>query len=148
MPIFPFTRQAKACICGKLEPLVMPLDFIIYMHTKEYRRASNTGRLIPMSHPSSVVLISGNLQDEARLKEIYEKDADNVVMLFPSADSVTVEELMQEREAKGLTGRLRVILPDGTWRQARSCVRRYAGNGLAVRLSGDCVLAGVFVSED
>lgn len=117
--------KQKMCICGKLAPLDLPVDFIIYMHHREHYRSSNTGRLISMTHPTSFVLTTGLPEDDRRLDELYARDPDNMVMLFPAPDSVTWEELMEERRAKGIQGRLTVVLPDGTWRQVRHCVRRY-----------------------
>lgn len=90
------------CICGAGEALkadaiaAFPHRILVYMHVKEMGRGSNTGALAPLAlgTDKSEVFIAEVREQEERLDAILEAtDPATVVVLFPSDESITTDEL-------------------------------------------------------
>ncbi|KAJ1608194.1 yfiP-like protein [Cryptosporidium canis] len=118
------------------------IRFIIIMNDREYFRSSNTGKLVRRLVAGSEILIHGLPESPGRLEEILSQDSEDfheTVILFPSRASRSVadyfSEVVQDRypaffakEPEGSQAsqdffgrlRLKVILIDGTWSQAKS----------------------------
>ncbi len=126
------------CLCGDLAPVDFPMDFVVLMHYKEWHRASNTGHLLTLMHPTSEILIQGKETDDQRVEELEAlalREPYSVVALMPCEGALSVAELRQKRAEHGTSGsRLRVILLDGTWRQARGLNRRLTDKIARVRV--------------
>ena len=131
----------KDCICLHLTPVTLPVDFVVFMHYKEYLRISNTGHLLTLTHKGSELLIAGRKEDDKRLTELSKlavEEPYSVVVLMPNQQALSVAELQKGRAEQNSSSsssdtdthtqtqpkRLKVILIDGTWRQARSLNRR------------------------
>jgi len=127
----------RECLCEGVVPVKLPIDFNVWLHYKEYLRISNTGHLLTLAHPGSRLLVEGREADDARLAQLEAaaiRDPFSVVALMPCAGALSVAELKQKRREHGTTGRLQVILLDGTWRQARALNRRVSEKVVRVKV--------------
>lgn len=62
----------------------------------EWYRGTNTGILMLLGNSDSVIITSGLREDEARLADILRQEADNTIVMFPSADSITFAEYLSK----------------------------------------------------
>lgn len=127
----------RHCLCDGLVPVSLPMDFSVLLHYKEFLRISNSGHLLALAHPGSRLLVEGKEDDEQKLSALEAaavREPYSVVVLMPCAGSLSISELKQRREESGTTGRLHVILLDGTWRQARALNRRVSEKVVRVRV--------------
>jgi DTW domain-containing protein YfiP len=70
---------------------MFPHRIIIYMHVKEFGRGSNTSSLCQVALPqSSKVLVASVPEDEKELARELSVRPHETVVLYPSADSITV----------------------------------------------------------
>ena len=126
--------QLHFCICaavqrirGKLLTDVghSKLHFVVWIHHKERRRASNTGKIIQLLLPESTdILIQGVSRDEARLQELLQGEA---FVVYPSEDAEVVSEAVtRPASTQSLKPTAPVaILIDGTWNQAQRMHRHF-----------------------
>lgn len=125
------------------------VKFIIFMNDREYFRSSNTGKLVNHLIPGSEILIHGIPGSLERLQALLSQDLEDyseTVVLYPSQDSKSVHEyfsdLLKDKYSKlfrtdlgGLSRpaefykrlKLKVILIDGTWSQAKSINKSLPG---------------------
>ena len=120
--------QLDFCICAAIENIrhdmlhglaCLTLRFVVWIHHKERRRASNTGKIIQLLFPDSTdILIQGVAKDEARLQELLQGEA---FVIFPSEDAQTVLEAVNlpPSHVSAQTRPPVAILIDGTWNQAQ-----------------------------
>lgn len=116
--------------------------FVILMNDREYFRSSNTGKLVNHLIPGSEILIHGMPDSLGRLEELLSQDLEDfneTVILYPSRDSRSVRgyfrEMLDSKYSRLFAGdaggqqplvefykrlKLKVILIDGTWSQAKS----------------------------
>jgi DTW domain-containing protein YfiP len=90
-------------------------------HHKEFFNAANTGKILFSSAPRADLFIGAIPEDEKRLAEIVAADAVNSLVLFPSGDSITVQDFEKERKEKGVAAGhpVNIVALDGTWGQAK-----------------------------
>ncbi|KAH8582196.1 uncharacterized protein ELE39_002938 [Cryptosporidium sp. chipmunk genotype I] len=118
------------------------IRFIIFMNDREYFKSSNTGKLVNQLIPGSEILIHGIPGSFERLEEILSQDLQSyneTVILYPSKDSKSVfeyfldlkenkySEILDKKDENRSPSiefykklKLKVILIDGTWSQAKS----------------------------
>lgn len=118
------------------------IRFIIFMNDREYFRSSNTGKLVNQLIPGSEILIHGIPGSCERLEKILLQDLQSyneTVILYPSKDSKGICEYfldlkankyleISDKKAENTLSsmefykklKLKVILIDGTWSQAKS----------------------------
>jgi DTW domain-containing protein YfiP len=92
------------------------------MHETEQWRMSNTGYLATLMLPNSVLRIHG---ERGRMLDVHDwfEPTHRVFVLFPDARARVLDSQLTEEDDRPI----RLIVPDGTWRQARRMVRRVAG---------------------
>eukprot|EP00741_Cyanophora_paradoxa_P024946 tig00000056_g24079.t1 len=128
------------CICEKIKPLIedgdlLPHSLHLYMHYREFRRMSNTGKLLVHSFPERVKMYISCIPEEERdLRRDLSDEAGNLLpnacILYPSDDSIPIADFIANlRKQSGLppdapAPGLRLVLLDGTWDQARSLLRQ------------------------
>ncbi|CAJ1378813.1 unnamed protein product [Effrenium voratum] len=118
--------QLKYCVCPSLETLrsdsvgagtSAPLRFVVWMHHKERRRASNTGKLLKLLLPDVTdILIHGVAEDDRRLEEIIQNSGGHAFVVYPSDDAVPVSAALAKT---GSDVAPVAVLIDGTWNQAQ-----------------------------
>jgi DTW domain-containing protein YfiP len=112
------------CLCDELVTVHNRVPIVVVMHPIEAVRTSNTGRLAVRSLARAEICIRGVGGDDDA------PPAPRRLVLFP------------ERDARPLTaadahGELSLVVPDGSWRQARRIARRdpWARGAEMVRLT-------------
>jgi DTW domain-containing protein YfiP len=95
---------------------------IVLMHFTELKLTTNTARLASRALAGSEVRVRGRLDEPLSTEGIRELDRESL-LLFPTDDAV---ELNPEFVAS-LEKRVTLIVPDGSWRQARKTVSREPG---------------------
>lgn len=103
------------CICAELPRLQSRTRVVLVMHHVERNKSSNTGRLLARMLPEAVRL---RIRGEKDASPPPPLPAGRRLLLFPDP---TAPELSPEMAA---AGPLVLIVPDGTWSQARRMARR------------------------
>ncbi len=90
---------------------------VLFIHRREDRKSTNTGRLAIECLARSEVVVRGH---ESRPDRPFALDrASQPVLLFPGEDAIPLERF---------AGRpLTLVVPDGTWRQASKVRKRVPG---------------------
>ena len=109
----------KRCICDSTKAMSTRTKVVIVMHVFELKKPSNSARLLPVCLENAEVLVRGQ-KDNPMPTDSLEDPEREVWVLFPSDDSVPLTtELVNDAE-KPIT----LVVPDGTWPQARRIPNR------------------------
>ena len=102
--------------------LSLPLDAVLIMHSKEHRKASNTGHLIRLTLPGSEIRLHGMPHHKVSFDDLL--TGSNVALcLFPARGGrILTPALAAEYLAKGQ--RIRLVVPDGNWGQTTRMLKR------------------------
>jgi DTW domain-containing protein YfiP len=108
------------CLCAELPRLLVRTRVVVMMHRREAATSSNTGRLAARVLDGASVRVRGGDRDRDREREIA---ADPLppgrrLVLFPAAEA----RLLTPEDAEG--DGVVLLVPDGTWAQARRLLRR------------------------
>jgi DTW domain-containing protein YfiP len=107
------------CFCAEVPRLETATRLVIVMHFKEAPTASNTGRLAALCVPGTEIRFRG-LPGEAVSGEGLHEPGRTPLLLYPSPESRELnEEFLRE-----LPGPYTLIVPDGSWGQARRVGKR------------------------
>jgi DTW domain-containing protein YfiP len=106
---------AGACVCDLIASLPTRTRVIIVMPWKESARSSNTGRLAHLALPNSEIRLRGRPGQPMDLSDLT--SAERGLLLYPADDA---RELVPA-DAAGAPACL--VVPDGTWRQAKRVVK-------------------------
>jgi len=114
--------HASLCLCADIQPINTRTQVAIIMHETEQWRTSNTGYLATLMLPNSVLRIHG---ERGRMLDVHDwfEPTHRPFVLFPDAHARVLDPQLAEEDDRPI----RLIVPDGTWRQARRMVRRVAG---------------------
>ena len=96
------------CLCPEITTLEAKTRFVLIMHAKEANKPTNTGFLVRAMLPSTEIRIRG------RRDRIDLTDLSGAGLLFP----------LEDAEQLGPDAPQTILVPDGSWRQARNIVRR------------------------
>ena len=121
--------RREVCICAAARLVPSDVRLIVVIHGTEALKMSNTGHLAALVLPDAVLKIHGararSPADLAELRETHAPDGRRweTVLFFPGlgARPLTAANAAELR-APGT--RLRVVIPDGSWSQARRMVKR------------------------
>ena len=102
------------CMCAELPRLELRTRVALVIHRHELLRSSNTGMLALRALVNSELRVSGELREQLDLSELLSPQYRSL-LYFPSADA---QELTPELVAQDPRP-IQLIVPDGTWRQAR-----------------------------
>ena len=114
--------HVSLCLCADIPPINTRTQVAIIMHETEQWRTSNTGYLATLMLPNSVLRIHG---ERGRMLDVHDwfEPTHRAFVLFPDAHARVLDPQLAEEDDRPI----RLIVPDGTWRQARRMVRRVAG---------------------
>lgn len=107
------------CICDELTLRPTRTRVALVMHHREVKKSTNTGRLALLMLENSVCFVRGRAEEPADLSELGDPSRRNFV-LFPREDAVELTPGLVASDPRPVT----LIVPDGTWGQARRAVRR------------------------
>jgi DTW domain-containing protein YfiP len=122
--------HASLCLCADIHPINTRTQVAIIMHETEQWRVSNTGYLATLMLPNSVLRIHG---ERGRMLDVHDwfEPTHRAFVLFPHANARILDLQLAEEDDRPI----RLIVPDGTWRQARRMVHRVAGLAKAPRVT-------------
>lgn len=106
----------KLCICSLVRPVCSRVPITLVLQWSEYWRPSNTGRLVAFTVRNCKLLLRGTPGITPN-NDLGIAPTETPVLLFPGRG---VEILNPAHLSRGL----RLIVPDGTWREAGKIARR------------------------
>ncbi len=124
--------RREVCLCREAELLPVDVRLVVVLHAVEALKMSNTGHLAQLVIPDCKVLIHGsNGKEPVDLSELQETHAPDgrpwrTILFFPglAAEPLTPAVAKSLRIGEAVPSKLRIIIPDGTWSQARRMVKR------------------------
>lgn len=109
------------CICAQVQPLETRARFVILTSSREFERASSTGRLLKLINPHSTEVIRWERTQPSPQLLRYLREA-SCYLVFPAET-----EAQQARQVRSIESPSPLfILIDGTWKEARTIFRRSA----------------------
>ena len=114
------------CLCSIAPRLELKTRVTILMHWREVPTTTNTARLATLVLPNSEIRIRGDRSKPLKTDDLVMPGIKSL-LLFPSDDSIelTPDFLRRHSESKG-DGPFHLLVPDGSWRQARKVATREA----------------------
>jgi len=108
------------CLCDVVPRIDLSTRVCLVIHRRELNRSSNTGQLAVRALVNSEMRIRGQGRGPLDLKDLLSPQY-RTFLFYPSADAValTSELALQERTP------IQLIVPDGSWRQARKIHSRH-----------------------
>jgi DTW domain-containing protein YfiP len=106
----------------------------IILHVKELKLTSNTAHLIEKTLPQNAhAFVRGRMNEPFNAKDLDRGDH-HPIFLFPNEEAIELSEYIKENPQD----RYNLIVPDGTWSQARKVYARepYLKNVKCVKISG------------
>ncbi|MFC1504187.1 tRNA-uridine aminocarboxypropyltransferase [Spirochaetota bacterium] len=108
----------RLCICSRKKLFDLPVRFSVIMPHSEWYRPTNTGRLVNLALKNSEIYIKGIKGKQLDFKAIIPEKHCNVI-LFPGGKAFDRDFI----ENSSLP--FHIIVPDGSWKQAKRTVYRY-----------------------
>ena len=102
------------CMCAELPRLELRTKIALVIHRHEVLRSSNTGMLAVRALTNSELRIRGETRRTLDLSDLLSPDYRSL-LYFPSAEAVELTPELVAEDARPI----QLIVPDGTWRQAR-----------------------------
>jgi DTW domain-containing protein YfiP len=113
--------RTSHCLCAELPTLTTPCQFVILRHIKEAWRTSNTARLAALALPGTQIVSYGSPGPTLALGALSQSDS---WLLFPGISAPGIPAAGE-----------RIVVLDGSWRQARRMLHRLPGLQNLRRLS-------------
>ncbi len=109
------------CMCAEVPRLELRTKITLVIHHRELSRSSNTGLLAHQSLVNSAVRIRGGSGETLDLGDLLSIDYRSL-LFYPSADALELTRELVCQDARPI----QLIVPDGTWRQARKVHTRHS----------------------
>ena len=108
------------CLCDAVPRIELRTKICLIIHHRELSRSSNTGLLAVRALVNSEVRIRGEGRATLDLKDVLSSQY-RTFLFYPTNDAVELDKalVMQEHTP------IQLIIPDGTWRQARKIHSRH-----------------------
>ena len=117
-PVCDATRTL--CMCAVLPRLDLRTKVSLVIHHRELSRSSNTGLLALRALVNSEVRIRGEGREALDLSDLLSPRY-RTFLFYPSADSADLDRQLVCHDPRPI----QLIVPDGTWRQARKIHSRH-----------------------
>lgn len=104
------------CLCASLPRIPVTTRIVLVPHAVEWRQASNTGRVAALTLEGAEVAVWGRRDAPLDPTALAGRDGVRTVLLFPT-DGAPPLGPIDERP-------VRILVPDGTWRQGRRIARK------------------------
>lgn len=113
--------HVRLCLCELIQPLELATRVVVLTHSSDERKPTNTARLAALMLTNSEIRLRGRRGAPLETDDLLAPERLNL-LLYPVPDSVT----LRKEDVEG--GRpVTLIVPDGTWRQARRMRGRIPG---------------------
>ncbi|HHB1594234.1 TPA: tRNA-uridine aminocarboxypropyltransferase [Vibrio campbellii] len=110
------------CICSLLPKLSSEHSLMLLMHPNELTRDTNTGKLLAQCQLSVTQVVWDRKTPPAELSETLANPSLLPVLLFPSEESLTLEQVQQQSNEQ--SRRPLYIILDATWQEARKMINK------------------------
>ena len=107
------------CICARVPRLALLTKLRVLMHRRELALTTNTAQLACMALVNSELSVIGQPDAPLGLEQLI-APGENAALLYPGPDAIE----LNEKTVRELPRPLTLIVPDGTWRQARRIAHR------------------------
>lgn len=107
------------CICSYLIGSDNQTPITILMHHRETLTTTNTGRIAHFLLNNSSIHYRGLIESPLKAIDVLQRGY-TPLYLYPSEESVVLTQEL----AQSLGNRVQLIIPDGSWRQAKRVARR------------------------
>jgi len=108
------------CMCAEVPRLDLRTKVALVIHHRELYRSSNTGLLALQSLVNSELRIRGESREALDLSDLLSPRY-RTLLFYPSADALELTRELVCRDSRPI----QLIVPDGTWRQARKIHSRH-----------------------
>ena len=108
------------CMCAALPRLDLRTKIALVIHHRELTRSSNTGLLALRALVNSELRIRGESRETLDLEDLLSPRYRSLVF-YPSSDAVELDREFVAQDPRPI----QLIVPDGTWRQARKLHSRH-----------------------
>lgn len=109
-----------ACLCDVVPRIELKTKICLVIHHRELSRRSNTGLLATRALVNSEVRVRGERREALDLKDLLTRQYRSF-LFYPSADAVELDQALVMQDARPI----QLLVPDGTWRQARKIHSRH-----------------------
>jgi DTW domain-containing protein YfiP len=108
------------CLCGAVPRIALRTRICLVIHHRELSRSSNTGLLAIKALVNSEMRIRGEGRETLDLRDLVTSQY-RTFLFYPTDDAVELDRalVMQQRTP------IQLVVPDGTWRQARKIHTRH-----------------------
>lgn len=107
----------ERCICAVIPKLSLKTQVLLLIHAKELRRATNSGQLAVRALTNSSLHVRGASRERLDLTP-YLTDEYETYLFYPSPEARDLATLHPRKP-------VRLIVPDGNWRQAAKVHSRH-----------------------
>lgn len=109
------------CLCPSLPHIETATRVVVVIHQAEYFKTTNTGRLAAACLANGSTAVHGRLTGVAQ--EPPAADGEPTLVLYPHTEARPIDALPAHDRP------VRLLVPDGTWRQAAKIAQRLASRG-------------------
>ena len=109
-----------ACLCDVVPRIQLRTKVCLVIHHRELSRSSNTGLLALRALVNSEMRIRGEGREALDLKDLITLQY-RTFLFYPSGDAMELDEALVMQEPTPI----QLLVPDGTWRQARKIHSRH-----------------------
>ena len=107
-------------MCAALPRLDLRTKITLVIHHRELSRSSNTGLLALRALVNSEFRVRGESRETLDLSDLLLPQY-RTLLFFPSAEGAELDRALVDRDPRPI----QLIVPDGTWRQARKIHSRH-----------------------
>jgi DTW domain-containing protein YfiP len=108
------------CLCAAVPRIELNTKICLVIHRREMTRSSNTGLLALRALVNSEMRIRGEGREMLDLKDLLTPQY-RTFLFYPSDDAVELDKELVAQDRRPI----QLIVPDGTWRQARKIHSRH-----------------------
>ena len=112
--------SATACLCDVVPRIELKTRICLVIHHRELSRRSNTGLLAVRALLNSEVRVRGEDREALDLQDLLTNQYRSF-LFYPSSDAVELNRGLVMQDATPI----QLLVPDGTWRQARKIHSRH-----------------------
>lgn len=109
-----------SCLCDVVPRIELRTKVCLVIHHRELSRSSNTGLLALRALVNSEMRIRGEGREALDLKDLITVQY-RTFLFYPSGDAAELDQALVMQESKPI----QLLVPDGTWRQARKIHSRH-----------------------
>ncbi|HHH30991.1 MAG TPA: DTW domain-containing protein [Polyangiaceae bacterium] len=122
------------CLCAVAPPIPTQIQLVLAPHIRDWRRPSNTGRLAWLAL-EDVELYPFGVRGRPFDPLVLERVGARHLVLHPGGDAVPIERVCKTHFHGRGEGDVRLLVPDGTWRQSGRIANRLCQIPGALRVS-------------